>query len=161
GIDPRRCLFSVSDPAGKDLFRGVAENGFAEAAFAMDGLHDSQPRHAPPDLWPQTAAEHRLDVIGLGRIPLDVTTPLALWWPATQAAVAARDAGADHPKKVVYWTLDDSDSMRKMLDLGVDGIIAEKEHLLCRVLEEEPYRHFCRRAAPGEWEPRKAHGIDQ
>lgn len=160
GIDPHRCLFSVSDLGGKDLFRGLAENGFADAAFALDGLHDSQPRHAPADLWARTALEEKVPVIGLGRIPLDVTTPLALWWPPTQATVAARDSGADYPKKIIYWTLGHKDSMRKMLDLGVDGIIAEQEQALCDVLQEEPYRHFCRRAGPDEWEPRKAHGVD-
>ncbi len=161
GLDPHRCLFSVSDPRSRELFRGLAENGFADATFAMDGLHNSQPKHAPVDLWARTALEEKLPVIGLGRTPLDITTPLALWWPPTQATVTARDSGADYPKKVVYWTLGNRDSMRKMLDLGVDGIIVEHEQLLCDVLQEGPYRHFCRRASPGEWEPRKAHGIDE
>jgi hypothetical protein len=161
GIDPRCCLFSVSDPASRELFRGVRDNGFAESACCMDGLHNSQPRQAPPDLWPKTALEEKLAVIGLGRIPLDLTTPLALWWPATQAAVAARDAAADYPKKVIYWTLAHRDGIRKMLDLGVDGIIAEQEGVLCEVLQEEPYRSFCRRADPSKWEPLTAHGVDE
>jgi hypothetical protein len=160
GIDPRRCLFSVTDPRSRELFRGLAENGFDTAAFAMDGLHDSQPRHAPADLWARTAQEEHLPVIGLGRIPLDFTTPLHLWWPATAATVAARDLGADFPKKVIYWTLERKNPLRKMLDLGVDGIITEHEGLLCQTLGEDPYRSFCRRAAPAEWEPRKAFGID-
>ena len=77
-----------------------------------------------------------------------------------RAASAARDSGADYPKKVIYWTLGHKDSMRKMLDLGVDGIIVEQERALCDVLQEEPYRSFCRRARPDEWEPSKAHGVD-
>jgi len=160
GIEPRRCLFSITDARSVDLFRGVAEHGFADAAFAMDGLHGSQPRDAPVDLWARTALDHRLPVVGLGRIPIDITTPLRLWWPATQATIAARDGGADYPKKVIYWTLGQRDSMRKMLDLGIDGIIVEHEQQLCQVLEEEPHCRFCHRASPENWEPRKAHGVD-
>jgi hypothetical protein len=160
GIDPRRCMFSVSDPGSADLFRGLATNGFAEATFGMDGLHNSQPRGAPVELWAKVASEYKLPFIGLGRIPWDITTPLPDWWPPTQNIVTARDAGAEYPKKVVYWTLGKKDSMRKVLDLGVDGIIAEHENALCQVLLEEPYKAFCRKATPNEWEPLKAHGID-
>src|SRR5205807_1361994 len=121
----------------------------------------SQPRGAPDDLWARTAREEKLPMIGLGRTPVDLTTPLALWWPATREAIVARDAGGDYPKHVFYWTLGDRDSMRKMLDLGVDGIIVEKERLLCQVFQEEPYRQFCRKATPADWQPRQAHGIDR
>ena len=50
--------------------------------------------------------------------------------------------------------------MRKVLDLGVDAVIAEHEDRLCEVLLEEPYRYYCRRANPNEWEPFRAFGID-
>jgi len=44
--------------------------------------------------------------------------------------------------------------------VGVDAVIAEREDRLCEVLEEEPYRQFCRRAAPTEWNPFRTHGVD-
>lgn len=160
GIDRRRCLFNVPDPKGRDLFRGVADAGFGGSAMGMDGLHKSQPRDAPPDLWAKTAAELKLSFMGLGRPSFDITTPLALWWPALRETVVARDSGSGYPSMIVYWSLDEKDGMRKVLDLGVDGVIVDHEDRLCEVLQEEPYRQFCRRAELSDWEPLKAHGID-
>jgi hypothetical protein len=88
-----------------------------------------------------------------------IRTPLALWWAPLRETVVARDTASGYPQKIVYWSLDGKDGMRKVLDLGIDGIIVDHEDRLCQVLEEEPYRRFCRRAAPGDWEPLKAHGI--
>lgn len=160
GIDPHRCMFSVPDAKGRDVFRGVADAGFGVSAIGMDGLHQSSPRDAAPELWTQAALEYKLPFLGLGRPSWDPTTPLALWWPSLRGTVVARDTASAYPKKLVYWSLDDKDGMRKVLDLGVDGIIVDHEDWLCQVLEEEPYRQFCRRADDNEWEPFKAHGID-
>lgn len=160
GIAPHSCLFSVPDLRGRDLFRGVADAGFGESAIGVDGLHQSQPREAPPDLWAQTAQEFRLSFLGLGRPSIDFTTPLPLWWKALRETVVARDMAGGYPKKLIYWSLDDKDGMRKVLDLGVDGIIVDHEDRLAQVLEEQPYRQFCRRAVPSDWEPLKAHGVE-
>lgn len=160
GIEPRVCLFSIPDLRGRDLYRGVADAGFGGSATGVDGLHQSQPRDAPPDLWAKTAQSFHLPFLGLGRPSIDITTPLALWWAPLRETVVARDTASGFPKKIVYWSLDDKDGMRKVLDLGVDGIIVDHEDRLSLVLEEEPYRQFCRRAAPGDWEPMRAHGID-
>jgi hypothetical protein len=48
---------------------------------------------------------------------------------------------------------------QEILDLAVDGIIADREDALCQVLEEEPYRQFCRKALPADWDPFHAFGI--
>jgi hypothetical protein len=160
GIDPRSCLFNAPDLRGRDLFRGIADAGFGASATGVDGLHKSQPREAPPDLWAKTAQEFRFSFMGLGRPSYDFTTPLALWWSALRETTVARDTASGYPNKIIYWSLDDKDGMRKVLDLGVDGIIVDHEDRLCQVLEEQPYRQFCRRAAPSDWEPLKAHGID-
>ena len=106
------------------------------------------------------AAEYRLPFLGIGRPSWDVLSPLSSWFPPIAAAVRARDGGAASPKKIVHWSLGDADGMRKVLDLGVDGIIVEREDVLCGVLGEEPYRSLCRRAEATEWAPRQAHGID-
>jgi hypothetical protein len=151
----------VPDPSGAALFRAVADGGFGASVEGMDGLHGTQPRDAPPELWARAAGEYQLSVVGLGRPSWDVTTPIHLWFPAVQDVVTARDGGAIHPKKIFHWSLSDEGEMRKVLDLGVDGIIVEREDRLCAVLEEEPYRSFCRRASPSEWDPRRAHGVDQ
>lgn len=160
GIDPARCLFSIGDARYKDLHRAVADSGFKTAATGMDGLNDSNPEHGTPQSWPQAVLENHVQCLGMGRASLELTKPLAHWLPALQASVAARDSGQDNPKKVIFWTLEEKDGMRKVLDLGVDGVIAEHENRLCEVLLEDPYRKFCRRAAPSDWDPFRAHGID-
>jgi hypothetical protein len=160
GIAPRSCLFSVPDLQGRDLFRGIADGGFAASATGMDGLHKSQPRDASPDLWAQTARELRLRFLGLGRPSVDITTPLPLWWSPLRETVVARDGAGGYPTKIVYWSLDDEEAMRKVLDIGVDGVIVDHEDRLCSVLEEQPYRQFCRKAVPGDWNPEKAHGTE-
>jgi hypothetical protein len=95
----------------------------------------------------------------MGRAAIELTKPLAHWLPALQATVAARDSGKGYPGKVIFWTLEEKTGMRKVLDIGVDAIIAEREDHLCQVLLEEPYRSICRRAEPPEWNPFQAHGI--
>lgn len=159
GIDPRVCLFNVPDAQAKDLFRGVADAGFGASPRCIDGLERSSPEGGPPTAWAEEARKDQLQVLGLGRPNWDPTTAVARWWEPLRATVTARDTGS-YPKKVIYWSLDDKDSMRKLLDLGMDGLIVDHEDRLCQVLEEEPYRRFCRRAKPNEWAPFQAHGID-
>lgn len=152
-------MWTDAGGAPGDLLRGVADAGFGASARGMDGLHQSQPKDAPPTLWAETAKELQLSFLGLGRPSIDITTPLAHWWAPLRETVVARDAGSGYPAKIVYWSLETQDGMRKVLDLGVDGIIVDHEERLCEVLREEPYRQFCRKAAPGDWEPLQAHGI--
>lgn len=44
-------------------------------------------------------------------------------------------------KKIYYWTLDDPDSMEKMLVTKLDGIIVNNPLKLLRVLEKEEFKH--------------------
>jgi hypothetical protein len=160
GISPAQCLFSVGDATGLNLLRAVRDAGFAESAIGMDGLNDSNPEHGAAASWPQAALDYQLQCMGMGRASIELTKPLAHWLPALQATVAARDSGSVWPKKAIFWTLEEKEGMRKVLDVGVDAVIAEREDRLCEVLDEEPYRQFCRRAAPTEWNPFQAHGVD-
>ena len=158
GIPPERCLFSVGDPSAAALFEGVAAGGYGAAGRSMDGLHTSHPDEVAPNFWAQTAAANRLDVVGTGRSNLEFYKLLNHWWPPIQATVAARDHG-QLPKKVVHWTLQAKENMRKMLDLGVDGIITDEEADLSAILLEQPYRQLCRKAKPSDWFPIRAHGV--
>lgn len=49
-------------------------------------------------------------------------------------------------KRIYYWTLDDSDSMEKMLVTKLDGIIVNNPLILLRVLEKEEFKHSFRLA---------------
>jgi hypothetical protein len=160
GISPASCLFSVGDASGLNLLRAVRDGGFAESALGMDGLNDSNPEHGSATSWPQAALDYQLQCVGMGRAKIELSKPLAHWLPALQATVAARDSGGSWPKKAIFWTLEEKDGMRKVLDVGVDAVIAEREDRLREVLAEEPYRQFCRPAMPSEWNPFQAHGID-
>ena len=159
GVDPKVCLFSVPDPTGKDIQRALKDSGFSASSYGMDGLDNNDPK-ARPDTWAVGAQVHQLHFIGMGRINLEINKPLMLWWEIVQSTVAARDAGKPFPKKIVFWSLHDKPEMRKLLDLGVDGLIADREDNLAQVLEEPTYKAFCRKALPTEWDPFHAFGID-
>jgi hypothetical protein len=160
GIDPKGCMFSIPDASGIDIHRAVRASGFAGSSFAIDGVDGGIPLHRNPQDWPNAADEYKLEVIGMGRVGiLTLVSPLEAWWPPVQATVAARDAGR-LPKNIIFWSLTEKTSMRKVLDVGVDGMIADSEENLVAVLQEEPYRQFCRRAEPSDWDPFHAFGID-
>ncbi len=160
GMDPRRCMFSIPDASGIDIHHAAKASGFKESSFAIDGIDNNQPVHAKPEDWAAAAAMYELQVVGMGRAAIEIEKPLALWWESVAATVEARDAGQPYPKNVIFWSLHEKDGMRKILDLGVDGIIADREDQLRDVLDEAPYRHFCRRAEPADWNPFRAFGVD-
>ncbi len=49
-------------------------------------------------------------------------------------------------KKIYYWTLDDTDSMEKMLVTKLDGIIVNDPLLLLKILEKEEFKYSYRLA---------------
>ncbi len=159
GIEPERCLFSIADGSGVALFRAVAESGYGASAIGMDGLNGGNPNHVPSEFWSDRARLYQLQCIGLGRAALQFTLPVALWLPVLENAVSVRDSGAQWPSKVLFWTLKAKGGMRKVLDMGVDAVIAEREDHLCEVLLESPYRAVCRRARPDDRSLITAHGI--
>src|SRR5262249_49019886 len=126
GMDPKRCMFSVPDPSGKDIHQGLKDSGFSASSFGMDGIDDNDPSKSKPGDSAAAAAQSQLQFTGMGRITLDIQKPLAQWWEIVQATTAARDADQPYPKTIVFWSLHEKPGMRKILDLGVDGIIADR-----------------------------------
>jgi hypothetical protein len=158
GIPPERCLFSIPERAGVDLYRGVRDAGFAQAAFCMDGIDDNDPSPGKEADWAEAALEYRLDVVGMGRIALEIEKPLEEWWPILRSTNNARDLGRPYPRQVIFWSLHERAGIRKVLDLGVDGVIVDREDHAREVLNEPTYRQLVRLAHAGEWNPRRAFG---
>ncbi len=57
--------------------------------------------------------------------------------PLTVKLVTPRTVAAVHAKgrKIHVWTIDDKDTMHRLLDLGADGIITDRPDLLKAVLQ--------------------------
>src|SRR5262249_36095982 len=95
-------------------------------------------------LWANTAENLELTFLGMGitqHLPIDV----ASWFGPMSGAINSRDR-VGHLKKTYYWTAGDKSEMRRMLDLGVDGLIVDDHLGLEEVLVEEPYRTLFRKA---------------
>ena len=54
-------------------------------------------------------------------------------WSTSGFVAAAHEAG----KAVHVWTVNDAESMERLLDLGVDGIISDLPTTLCGVLSSQ------------------------
>lgn len=150
GIAPERCLFAVGDPNGAALFAGLSEAGFGESCKGMDGLHTGDPSSVAPTYWAHVAKEQHLQSIGTGRSNLEFYKLLSDWWAPIRETVLARDNGRA-PRYIIHWTLQERENMRKILDLGVDGIITDQEDVLRDIFMEEPYKHLCRAATVADW----------
>jgi hypothetical protein len=153
-IPAERVVFSIPEPSMAALFDGVREAGLDPG---FDLCLDGEKADAGEDRrWVEAAERHGATMVGVGTdcfVPFDF---LPSWLGPVAAAVNARDRG-DSVAKVYYWTLSTKAAMRKMLDLGVDGIVVNDPKAMREVLAEEPYRWLCRPATPADSQFR-AHG---
>ena len=71
----------------------------------------------------QLPTEYELEVAGL-EMKIDLATPGLI------------DAAHDHNMAVHYWTINEVDEMRELIELGADGIMTDYPHLLAEVYRE-------------------------
>ena len=94
---------------------------------------------APQDLWQAQQLEPRLRTsllvhTSVGRLEGQSVDALALRAALVSPSTVSRIRRHDHALHV--WTLNDTASMQRMLDLGVDGIITDRPDMLAQVLQE-------------------------
>ena len=71
----------------------------------------------------QLPTEYELEIAGL-EMKIDLATPGLI------------DAAHDHNMAVHYWTINEVDEMRELIELGADGIMTDYPHLLAEVYRE-------------------------
>jgi hypothetical protein len=97
-----------------------------------------------PTQWYATARTNGVTFMGMGISQL-VPVQFSVWYGPLTMCVNGRDRYGDL-KKLEYWTVGTKVQLRKMLDLGVDGVIADDNAMVASVLAEEPYRDLYRLA---------------
>jgi hypothetical protein len=102
------------------------------------------PTGTDPMLWANTAESFHVSFLGMGVSP-DLRVDVAPWFGPLSGALNARDHGSSI-KKVYFWTVNAPGEMRRLLDMGLDGMIVDDGAALEGVLAEEPYRTLYRKA---------------
>lgn len=140
----------LDPPIEDELARLVREMGmlnkvclgsFAETSAAR--LRELLPQachYASEDQALQFFLASRVGVAGLMTLEVD-----AFALPPTQAGLTVIDdcllaAAADHHVAVWAWTINQEPEMRRLLDLGVDGIMSDRPDLLAEVMRAKGLR---------------------
>ncbi len=91
----------------------------------------------------ETRAFYLLNLVGLGRLhrPLgDVYQILTSAGPAQLATPRFISNAHRLNQAVHYWTIDDPDEMRRLLEMGADGIITDRPDLALEIFQELGYK---------------------
>ncbi|HYC77666.1 MAG TPA: hypothetical protein VEI02_08575 [Planctomycetota bacterium] len=146
-LEAARVLVSVGATEMLPVFDGIADVGFAAGRDVS--MIDNDPRGERADRWIDFAERHDLTALGIGtdsHVPFD---RLKRWIAPLRAAVRGRDARG-RVRKVYYWTVKTRSSMRRLLDLELDGMIVNHPARLRAVLSEPPYAARYRLATPAD-----------
>jgi glycerophosphoryl diester phosphodiesterase len=108
-------------------------------------IYQSLYDEADQQRWPALADQLGANFLGVGLDSAAFWSPMPVWTHWLQALANYRDAGHG-VSKVYYWTIDAPRSMRKCLDLTMDGIITNDPGALTRLLCEPPYDRLYRLA---------------
>lgn len=120
GMVEKVCLGSFDD-ASAELLR----------ALVPEACH-----YAPEDMATQFFAATRLGLGGAFPLPVD-----ALALPPTSGFLTVIDQGLldaahDRNKEVWAWTINDKPEMKRLYELGVDGVMSDRPDLLAEVMAE-------------------------
>lgn len=152
GLPPTHSVLSLQSASMSDFWpsasTGYGRDVSSVVSFPGYGTDPSQ--------WYATARTNHVTFMGMGISQL-VPVQLSVWYGPLTMAVNGRDRYGDL-KKVEYWTIGSKAELRKMLDLGIDGIIADDNAMVASTLQEEPYRDLYRLATPDD-DPAAVHGF--
>ena len=85
------------------------------------------------------AEYYALTVLGMDSLYLDGVAVLQLSMEELGISFATKrivDTAHRHNIAVQYWTINDEDEMRELIELGADAIMTDKPSLLKKILEE-------------------------
>jgi Glycerophosphoryl diester phosphodiesterase family len=140
GFDFSHSVFNISSDKMVPLFKPF--ESVPTAGRCYDGIFTQVHSHNAED-WMGPVRQNRLTFQGLGVTPqLQVTEK---WSVPISVYVRAREQEA-FPNKIYFWTVNDANAMRRVLDLGIDGLITDELVRLRDVLREEPYASMYRYA---------------
>lgn len=114
------------------------------AGRSVDGLTVFVNSNDVVKTWVTPAVENKLTWSGLG-ISVKALRVTQKWSIPVAGLIRSRETSG-YPKKINYWSVADGWEMRRMLDLGVDGLIADDIPLLRSILSAEPYKSMFRYA---------------
>jgi len=152
-IDPHYCVLSVPYPEMYKFFEGMKEADFN--AGRDISMYDIFPCGNSPADWLNIAEKYNCNWLGMGINAYTPFSSLQDWIPPLQFSVNKKyDKGI--VKKIYYWTLNKKNSIRKVLNTGVDGIVLNVPSYpwtcwkglkdLLEVINEEPYHSHYRLA---------------
>lgn len=141
GFDFSKSVFNISNEKMIPFFTPF--QSMPGVGRCYDGVFTQVHSHTADD-WMTPVRTNRLTFQGLGVTPqLQVTEK---WSVPISVYVRAREQ-EEFPKKIYFWTVNEAKSMRRVLDLGIDGLITDEIALLRDVLREEPYASMYRYAS--------------
>ena len=151
GFDFGKSVFNISDGSMSGLFWPFADDAAVGRDF--DGIFTQVHSHTA-DEWMGPVRANRITFQGLGVTPqLQVNEK---WSVPIAVYVRAREQ-EEFPKKIYFWTVNDGNAMRRVLDLGIDGLITDDLPLLQSILQEPPYASMYRYAGEDD-DPGAKHG---
>jgi glycerophosphoryl diester phosphodiesterase len=141
GFDFSRSVFNISNDKMTALYGPFQDD--ASIGRCFDGIFTQVHSHAA-DEWMGPVRAQRLTFQGLGVTP-QLQVP-EKWSVPISVYVRAREQ-EEYPKKIYFWTVNDPSATRRILDLGVDGLITDELPRLLDTLKEEPYASIYRYAS--------------
>jgi hypothetical protein len=132
-FDLSKSVFNVADPSMAPMWQAFADRPAVGRAY--DGVFEQVHSHTAAE-WMKPVRDLKLTFQGLGVTPqLQVTEK---WSVPISVYVRAREQ-EEFPKKIYFWTVNEANAIRRMLDLGIDAMITDEIALLRSILREAPY----------------------
>lgn len=153
-LPPEKFIFSLDNLTMVDAFKALPEvNGPGRDVSSIKTIPTGS---TDPLLWSKTADKFGLNIPSMGISPM-VPISLSRWFGPLAGLVKNRDRGGP-VKKTYYWTAGKTRTMRKLMDMNLDGVLVDDNKGLSETLQTEPYRSMFRLATVSDSQF-VAHGV--